>query len=113
MNNESKLPKDVEQRFDEEFVQYNGPDIEPSFTDPAGQVGPIKAFLAQELKEREKEIVERIEEDLLLNQIYMFPSFDLKEVYGIDKSGLKYKGMRLTPDDIKEITNSLKEYLKK
>ena len=95
----------VREDFREKFLMKGSECTWEGYPEPE----EIESYLIQKIEEQERELVGRIEKDLLLNQIYIFAPFDLKEVYGMDKSGHRYKGMRLTPDDIKSVINSLKQ----
>ena len=64
------LIKKREEEFDKQFVKDNGENVEPSFIDPNGSVGPIKQFhqetidlvikeLIKELQEFEMEIIDK------------------------------------------------------
>jgi hypothetical protein len=48
-------------RFDEEFVKDNGENINPSFIDPNGDVGPVKAFFQNELEKLGRELLTKQE----------------------------------------------------
>ena len=50
--------------FDEKFVKDNGDSIEPSFSDPNGQVGPVKSFIKSLLKDEKKKWVEEVKKTL-------------------------------------------------
>ena len=50
-----------EEEFDKEFMKDNGPDVEPSFSDPNGQYGPVKAFIRDLLSLKDAEIKSDIE----------------------------------------------------
>lgn len=50
-----------EVEFENEFVKDNGSEIEPSFKDPNGDVGPIKDFIRKVRTEAIKEERRRIE----------------------------------------------------
>ena len=52
--------KNWEKKFDEEFVRDNGENIEPSFKDPDGSVGPIKYFIRELLQQERERIIETI-----------------------------------------------------
>ena len=57
-----KLKKEILEEFEKEFVKDNGEYIEPSFIDPVGSVGPIKAFLIQTIDRVRVERDEEVEE---------------------------------------------------
>ena len=50
-----------EEEFDKEFMKDNGSDVEPSFSDPNGQYGPVKAFIRDLLSLKNAEIKSDIE----------------------------------------------------
>jgi len=54
---EEAVVGDWEARFDRQFVKHQYSNVEPTFIDPVGDVGPIKAFIRDLLaaKDRERE----------------------------------------------------------
>lgn len=47
-------------QFNKEFVDNSNPNVEPVFTDPVGQVGPIRAFLQESMELMAKSVREEI-----------------------------------------------------
>lgn len=49
--------EEIKKEFFDEFVQDNGENIEPSFGDPNGSVGPVWQFIEQKLREVEEKVL--------------------------------------------------------
>lgn len=45
-------------QFNKEFVDNSNPNVEPVFTDPVGQVGPIRAFIQESMELMAKSVIE-------------------------------------------------------
>jgi len=45
-----KTISELLKEFDKDFVKDNGPNVEPSFSDPNGQVGPVRQLIKQSFK---------------------------------------------------------------
>lgn len=58
------MNKDWRERFDEQFVKDNGGDIEPSFKDSNGDVGPVRVFIQELLKEERERTLELVREEI-------------------------------------------------
>lgn len=78
-----------EERFDEEFVRYNGKDVEPSFNDPNGDVQSVKNFIYEEIQKATMEADKKAREEereeiinVLLEQKYYPSVFPLDEEEG-------------------------------
>lgn len=50
-----------EEEFDEKFVKDNGENVEPSFKDPNGDVGPVKGYIRSLLLSHNQRLVDGLE----------------------------------------------------
>jgi len=53
---------EFEKQFDKEFVKDCGPNIQPIFRDPVGDVGPVKQFIREIISQSIEEERKRVEE---------------------------------------------------
>lgn len=84
-------PRLWEERFDEDFVDSNGPDVEPSFRDPHGDVGPVISFIRQvEQDTREAMLKEVMEEILRIPELEKEESESCENCKGIDAEVKKF-----------------------
>lgn len=71
----------IEKRFDESFVKDQGPFIEPTWKDPNGCVGPVRAFIHETITELLREVVGPLTE----NEVEYSPS---KHIVNITKQAI-------------------------
>lgn len=81
----AELEKRIEElmkEFDRQFVKDNGPYVEPSFSDPIGQVGPVKFFIRETIQSERQQAKQEFAKELrkeLWRDLHNAQAFELKD----------------------------------